>query len=117
MNPKFRLLLYVVLAGCLAAFGAALYTTYHSPELPTPPPALATNAIAVTNLPASTNVAGLTNATSSTNQPMAQVAEPADDAPLRKSSPRLGRMMAYGIVMFFSLVGLAVLIGHDVSRY
>ena len=29
----------------------------------------------------------------------------------------MGRMMTYGVAGFFALIGLSVLIGHDVSRY
>jgi hypothetical protein len=52
-----------------------------------------------------------------TNARSAEAADTADDGPLRKRSPRLGRLMSYGIAMFFTLIGLAVMIGHDVSRY
>jgi TolA-binding protein len=123
MNPKFRLLLYVVLAGCITAFAVAWYTTYHSKESASQPVKPSTNAVAstVTNDPAvaaqhgtSTNS---TNTAAPTNARPSEAAETADDAPLRKSSPRLGRLMAYGIAMFFALVGLAIMIGHDVSRY
>ena len=121
MNPKFRLLLYVVLAGCMTAFAVCWYTTYHSEDSAPPPPKASTNLVtaAVTNNSTAvavppgtpTNAAGLTNARA------AETVEAPDDAPLRKSSPRLGRLMAYGIAMFFTLIGLAVMIGHDVSRY
>lgn len=122
MNPKFRLLLYVVLAGCMAAFAVAWYTTYHSADSAPQPSKLSTNtnmvASGVTNDPAIAAQHGTpTNAAAGTNARSAEAAELPDDAPLRKSSPRLGRLMAYGIAMFFTLVGLAVIIGHDVSRY
>ncbi len=115
MNPKVRLVLYVVLLGCMAALGAGLYATYHSRNAPTP---RSTNTVAASTPAASTNAAvATTNTPPSTNQAAAQPDEPSDDIRLRQSSPNLGRMMAYGIGMFFTLIGLAALIGHDVSRY
>lgn len=121
MNPKFRLLLYVVLAGCMTAFAVCWYNTYHSKDSALPSPKASTNIVAsvATNTnPAvaaqpgtPTNAAGLTNARAS------ETVEVIDDAPVRRGSPRLGRLMAYGIAMFFTLIGLAVMIGHDVSRY
>lgn len=121
MNPKLRLLLYVVLLGCMAAFGTGLYTTYHAPKAPVSPPK-STNAVAraipavSTNLSAATNAAALTNKTAQTVAP-AIVSEDDDDAVRRRGSGNMGRMTAYGIAMFFTLIGLAVLIGHDVSHY
>jgi TolA-binding protein len=126
MNPKLRLLLYVVLLGCMAAFGAGLYATYHAPKA-TASPTKSTNALALalptvsTNLPATTNTAATTNAAALTNQ-NAQVVAPAnapddDDDVVRRRSGNLGRMTAYAIAMFFTLIGFAVMIGHDVSRY
>jgi TolA-binding protein len=122
MNPKLRLLLYVVLLGCMAAFGAGLYATYHAPRSPASPPK-STNAVAAaipaasTNLPAATNAAALTNKAAQAVAPTI-ASEDDDDAALRRrNSGNLGRMTAYAIAMFFTLIGLAVMIGHDVSRY
>jgi TolA-binding protein len=65
----------------------------------------------VSNLLVSTNAAGAlqTNVQAS--------AEPAEDMVQRRSSPRMGRLMGFGIAMFFLLVALAVMAGHDVSRF
>jgi TolA-binding protein len=127
MNPKLRLLLYVVLLGCMAAFGTAFYKTYRAPRQPGSGSAPnSTNAAAslppwaATNL--ATNVAGATNAIASTNKPAQATtpvpgAEDDDDGIRRRASGNLGRLTAYGIGMFFTLVGLSILIGHDVSRY
>jgi len=133
MNPKLRLLLYVVLLGCMAAFAAGFYAAYHAPAPAPPPkatniaalanPALftnlppATNAPAATNLPPATNLSPGTNVAALTNQAAVAAAESDGDDILRRSSGNMGRLTAYGIAMFFTLIGLAVLIGHDVSRY
>jgi TolA-binding protein len=122
MNPKLRLLLYVVLLGCMAAFGAGLYATYHAPKTPASPPK-STNAVApaipavTTNLPAATNAAALSNKTGQAVAPVVASEDNDDEAVRRRGSGNLGRMTAYGIAMFFTLIGLAVIIGHDVSRY
>ena len=122
MNPKLRLLLYVVLLGCMAAFGAGLYATYHAPKAPASP-SKSTNAVAPaipaasTNLPASTNIAALTNKAAQTVAPSIASEDDDDTALRRQTSGNMGRMTAYAIAMFFTLIGLAVLIGHDVSHY
>jgi len=122
MNPKLRLILYVVLLGCMAAFAAALYATYHAPKESTSLPK-ATNSVAIalpaasTNLPTATNAAALTNKAAQAVAPSI-ASEDDDDAALRRrTSGNMGRMTAYAIAMFFTLIGLAVMIGHDVSRY
>ena len=122
MNPKLRLILYVVLLGCMAAFGAGLYATYHAPKTSTSSPK-ATNTVAIalpaasTNLPTATNAAALTNKAAQAVAPSI-ASEDDDDAALRRrTSGNMGRMTAYAIAMFFTLIGLAVMIGHDVSRY
>src|SRR4029453_2179929 len=69
-----------------------------------------------TNVVLSTNAAGLVQ----TNVPApvaATATEPGDEMTARRSSPRLSRLMAYGVAMFFALVGLGILIGHDISRF
>ena len=122
MNPKLRLLLYVVLLGCMAAFGAGLYATYHAPKAPASP-SKSTNAVALaipaasTNLPAGTNIAALTNKAAQTVAPSIASEDDDDTALRRQTSGNMGRMTAYAIAMFFTLIGLAVLIGHDVSHY
>lgn len=118
MNPKVKLLLYVVLVVCMAALGAGLYATYHLGDTPAPGRGSATNGVAAIREAAATNLAGSTNLAVGTNQAAVPVAEASeDDGAIRRSSPRMGRMMAYGIGMFFTLIGLSVMIGHDVSRY
>lgn len=105
MNPKVKLFLYVVLVVCMASCAAGLYATYHSKDTVEPPP----KSVASTNLPPA--VAGVTNQASQVS------ADPGDETTARKRSPRVGRMIAYGITMFFTLIGLAVMIGYDVSKF
>lgn len=108
MNPKVKLAVYVVLFGCLASFGAGLYAAYHSKDPVVRQVSPATNVVSATNLPATASL---------TNTPAGTVVDAGDESTARKSSPRMGRLMAYGIAMFFTLVGLAVMIGYDVSRF
>ena len=105
MNPKVKLFLYVVLVVCMASCAAGLYATYHSKDGVESVPAVATT----------TNVAP-TEATL-TNQTAQAAADPGDELTARKRSPRVGRMIAYGITMFFTLIGLAVMIGYDASKF
>ena len=128
MNPKVRLLLYVVLLGCMASFVLGYMKAYRATDAPARPTTSSTNSANVstnvaTNAPAdagSTNLAS-TNAagTVQTNAPATGTAavEPGDEMTARRSSPRLSRLMAYGVAMFFTLVGLGILIGHDISRF
>ena len=110
MNPKFKLILYVVLLGVMAWLGWSLRTTLRAPEERVGPASLSTN------LPAGTNVAALTNQPPSTNAPVAP-AVVAEESTARKSSRRVGNLMAYAVGMFFTLVGLSLLIARDVSRF
>src|SRR5687768_16062987 len=115
MNPKLRLLLYVLLLGCMAAFATGFYAVYHAPPAPAIP-ARSTNTVAVTNPVVSTNPAAATNAVALTNQAIVTPAEPDEDLTLRRSSGKVGRLTAYAIGMFFTLIGLALLISQDISR-
>ncbi|MBK8001114.1 MAG: hypothetical protein IPK15_20985 [Verrucomicrobia bacterium] len=108
MNPKFKVILYLVLGVCLASFSAAFYATYHAKDASAAVTAPATNASSAT---VSNVVAGVTN------QAPALVANPDEELTVRKRSPRAGRLAAYGIAMFFSVIGLAVMIGYDVSKF
>lgn len=107
MNPKFKLILYVVLLVCLAAFGAGLYATYHAPDVvPGPAPAqLGTNAPA--NGAAVTNRAAKGDSESDSDV----------EVTARKRSPKAGKMTAYGVAMFFTVIGLSVMVGYDVSKF
>lgn len=116
MNPKVKLLLYVVVLSCMAALGYGLYSTYHSPSVPLQSVGAATNVVAATNQIATGSETGDTNATASTNLIRA-AADPEDDGAVRKSSPRMGRMMGYGAGMFACLIVLGLLIGSDASRF
>ena len=116
MNPKVKLVLYVVLLGCMTLLGYGLYSTYHAPSTPAPSRGAATNAVAATNLTVTGSDPADTNAPASTNL-AAEAAEIDDAIVVRKSSPRMGRMMGYGAGMFLCLVGLGLLIGNDVSRF
>ena len=127
MNPKLKLFLYVVAIGCLAGFGYALYTNYRATE---PAPAgLGTGAsnqpavtqlvavVTTTNGSAITNISVVTNVVEPTNQVATAHSDPPEDLTPRRSSARLSRLMAYGIIMLFSLVGLSLLVAQDFSRY
>ena len=106
MNPKARLLIYVLLVVCMAAFAAGLYATYHAPETASPPIVSPTNTSPVSGSQTSAMpVASLTNVVSTTNAAHAPVTEAPDDAPIRKSSPRLGRMMGYGFATSYQYPG------------
>ena len=105
MNPKLKLGLYVVLGAALLVLGLLFSKALASKDETTTP---ATNALAMaTNL-----AANATNAVASTNPAAA-----GEDFTQRKSSSRVGRLMAYGVTGFFVFVGLSVLIAHDVSRF
>lgn len=105
MNPKLKLGLYVVLGGALLVLGLLFSKALASKDETT---TRATNAVAMaTNL-----AAKATNAVASTNPAAA-----GEDFTQRKSSSRVGRLMAYGVTGFFVFVGLSVLIAHDVSRF
>ena len=105
MNPKLKLGLYVVLGGALLVLGLLFSKALALKDETTTP---ATNAVAMaTNL-----AAKATNAVASTNPAAA-----GEDFTQRKSSKRMGRLMAYGVTGFFVFVGLSVLIAHDVSRF
>ena len=105
MNPKLKLGLYVVLGGALLVLGLLFSKALALKDETTTP---ATNAVAMaTNL-----AAKATNAVASTNPAAA-----GEDFTQRKSSSRVGRLMAYGVTGFFVFVGLSVLIAHDVSRF
>ena len=105
MNPKLKLGLYVVLGVALLVLGLLFSKALASKDETT---TRATNAVAMaTNL-----AAKATNAVASTNPAAA-----GEDFTQRKSSSRVGRLMAYGVTGFFVFVGLSVLIAHDVSRF
>jgi TolA-binding protein len=125
MNPKVKLLLYLVLLGCMAGLGSALYKAYHAPARPSPAttnaPALNSQATG-TNAGANTNpavvVPGETNTAGATNPVVVAVApDSGEEVTARRSSPRMSRMMGLGVAMLGCLVGLALLISSDISRY
>lgn len=105
MNPKFRLVLYLALGIALTVCVRGFMSTARGPGPARP--GSGTNAPVSTNL-AATPVAGATNA---------NAGPVGEDGQSRKPSERMGRMMGFGVVGFFALVGLSVLIGYDVSRY
>lgn len=98
MNPKVKLLLYVVLTVVFASCAAGFYAMYST----NPAPASS----------AGTNTASV--AAASTN-----AVPDADGSELtaRQKSKRFGSMTAYGVTMFFCLVGLGVMVGFDISKY
>lgn len=124
MNPTVKFALYIVLLGGLAFLGYRFYGALNEPDpAPASPPVVATEtnqpgATAVnTNAPDTnaTNVAAKSGVTpSATNRPAVLDDE---ELVMRRPSARLGRATAYGVTMFFLLVGLGILVGRDVSRY
>lgn len=127
MNPKVKLVLYVVLAAGLVFFGYKTFSIRDGAD--DPAPALgttpATNTVVATNLDAATNVAettntgGGTNPAGSTNEatPESVATGSAEEPTARRASARLSRLMAYGGAALLSLVGLAILISQDASRF
>src|SRR5262245_55531150 len=113
MNPKLRLLLYVLLVGCMASFAVGYVRTYRSTDGPEAGGLGATNVGLVTNLVVSTNAAGVEQ----TNVHVAAAPEAPEETKARRSSPRMGRLMAFAVAMFFTLVGLSILVGHDISKF
>jgi len=112
MNAKLKCALYVGLLGCLLALAWGFNAAYHPADTPVRPAAVSTNVMAISNQVASTNPAAAV-----TNPPAGHGSDLGDETTLRQTSPRMGRLMGYGVALFFTLVGLAVLIGNDVSRF
>ena len=88
MNRTVKAILYVALIASAVVFGSKFYANYSR----------------VMNAPMDGP---------STNQPPAAPAEPLN----RQPSARVGNMMAYGVVVFFTVVALGVLTAHDISRF
>lgn len=97
MNPKVKLLLYIVLTVVFASCGAGFYAAF-TDKTPANSPA-GTNSV---------SSASITNAPATDDD---------GDMTVRRKSTRLGRMAAFGVTMFFCLVGLGVLVGFDTSKY
>lgn len=118
MNPKVKLLLYVVLGGCLIFFGSRVLSLVKGNDGGVSSSANTTNA---TNAITATNVAVavVTNDPAATNPVPATslVADPSDEPTARRSSARLSQIMGYGSAGFLSLVLLGILIGRDMSRF
>lgn len=112
MNPKVRLVLYVLFLGCMAACMVGFLAVYRSAEPPAATPAAAPGTQPATNFVVTTNAAGalVTNV-------QVTAAEANEEVTQRRSSPRVGRLVAFGVAMFFLLIGISVLLGHDVSRF
>jgi TolA-binding protein len=98
-------LAYLVAIGCLATFAVLVYRTLKPGDAPATRPAGAIVSAPSTNLPA--GKAGETNEVAA--------APPAEER--RSPSPDLGKVVAYGGLGLLSLIGLALLISRDVSRY
>ena len=124
MNPKVKILLYVVLLTAMAGLGYGLYSDYHATSegsaggTPGTNVTASTNASLSTNATPNTNVANAvaTNDVGMTNISAAPESEDVEEATARRRSPRMGRMMGFGAGMFACLVALALLISSDVSR-
>jgi TolA-binding protein len=125
MNPKLKLALYVGLLGCMAVFGYGLYTSYHAKPRKPGQTGLSANTVATTGQGATNGVIdtnGLpesvnTNTAAQTNSAAVQAGNSSDTPPVQKRSAQMGRMMGFGAGMFACLIGLALLLGNDVSRY
>jgi TolA-binding protein len=96
------------MAACMVGFLAV----YRSAEPPAATPAAPPGTQPVTNFVVMTNADGalVTNV-------QVTAAESNDEVTPRRSSPRVGRLVAFGVTMFFLLIGTSVLLGHDVSRF
>jgi TolA-binding protein len=96
------------MAACMVGFLAV----YRSAEPPAATPAAGPGTQPATNLVVTTNAAGalVTNV-------QVTAAEANEEVTQRRSSPRVGRLVAFGVAMFFLLIGISVLLGHDVSRF
>src|SRR5436309_6407618 len=105
MNAKLKFALYVGLLGCLLALALGFRAAYRAADTRVRPAAVSTNVMAISNQMASTNPA-----VAATNPPAGHGGDLGDEATLRQTSPRMGRLMGYGVALFFTLVGLAVLI-------
>jgi TolA-binding protein len=129
MSPKSKLALYLVLSGCLAFFGYQAFQSANDPAGQASV-SIASNAVAASNAPAvtnaivveppavaATNQAAATNFAESTKVPAAAAIPPDDALTPRQSSARLSRMMGFGAAALLALVGLAILISQDVSRF
>jgi TolA-binding protein len=125
MNPKVKLVLYVVLAAGLVYFGYKAFSIRNATDDTAPPsginpptPFLATN-LDATNLAGATNALAATNPTVSTSEAAAAsiATGSAEEPTARRVSARLSRLMAYGGAALLSLVGLAILISQDASRF
>ena len=121
MDPKIKLGLYVVLISCMVYCGIGLLRTYRSGDNPAAPSDPHAAQGSQGSPPSTTNMVVTTNAAGLLQTNLQAVPAPAAPVPeeitARHQSPRLGRMMAYGVTLFFALVGLAALIGFDTSRY
>jgi TolA-binding protein len=121
MNAKVKLTLYVILIACMGALIYGFRANYANRGEPGPAREKAIEAADARNATAAAGTTNATNVGNSTNaveQADVPAVLPGDEVqPLRKRSPRMGRLTAYAIGMFFTLIGLAVLIAHDVSRF
>ena len=126
MKPAVKIALYFILlsAGIFCAMGvrANLSAVGGKPAGDDPenrPPATATNlALTATNLAAETNEAPATNAAAVSTNLNATVPPPTTGpAGAAKPAASLGRAVAFGGGALLCLVGLALLISRDVSRF
>jgi|APGre2960657468_1045069.scaffolds.fasta_scaffold00414_9 tetratricopeptide (TPR) repeat protein len=119
MNNRVKLILYIVFLTGACVCGWKFYQTYTAAsaraaaEKLDPPAVAETNAPPVTGTnavpdPAETDPA--TNTAALTNASPAQPAKPVD------TGRHYGRMMSCGAMAFACVVGLAMLLAHDVSR-
>jgi TolA-binding protein len=145
MSPALKIFLYVVLLACgiACAYGVKVNLSGvgavpdDNEVVPTAArtnlPAAITNAMPLTNQAPATNAvvstdpvpAATTNSVGPTNAVVGDAANPGGgagspsvpQAKTGRSAGRVGRAMAFGGVAFLCLVGLGLLIGHDVSRF
>jgi TolA-binding protein len=122
MNPKVKLVLYIALLGVMAWLVVTFRATLNAPDEIKPPASAGTNSMSESNALVSSNAlvgtnvaAAVTNQIASTNT--AAAAAGPEDLTARKSSKRMGRLMAHGVGMFFTLIALSLLLAQDLSRF
>lgn len=131
MNNQVKIILYIVFLTGACVFGSLFYHSYTSAaaraaeEKSDPvvasetntPPTLATNATPAPTLTNATNVATATNTVNATNTVSATNPASVTTASAASGGRHYGRMMGFGSAAFAFVVGLAMLIANDFSRF
>ena len=128
MSNRVKLILYIVFLTGACVCGWKFYRAYSAAsdraaqekldpqvaEETNAPPVVETNAlpeVVDTDPPGATNNAGTTNAASTKKTKPPKATKPVD------TGRHYGRMMGYGATAFACVVGLAMLLAHDFSRF